>query len=387
MEVVMAYSSGARINTNIGAYNALNALNNVNRELGVHQLRLATGKRVNSAQDDASGYVISKKMDARIRALTVALDNMGDAQSVLSTAESGYQTVADLLVQMKEKQTRFQNGSWSDEEKNAIVSEMEQLRQEIRETIGSTKFNNVALMDGSFANVTLSASSTLKVGDSGTSIVVTGIEVSGAKPSATYNMTYASGNVTLTNAADATDTQTVAAKAAAGQGEAQTLDFDRLGIKISLLSRGSATAAEVASSLDGLGDGTADIVTSAGTNRSFEVGGNALLAINFENLTSLGLYGTEIQTTNAGTVNIDADLATVNSAIGDIGALLSRLTTKEANLNASITNTQAAQSRIVDADIAKEQIAAVKLQILQQTATAQLAQANQSPQVFLTLFR
>jgi flagellin len=383
----MAYSSGARINTNIGAYNALNALNNVNRELGVHQLRLATGKRVNSAQDDASGYVISKKMDARIRALTVALDNMGDAQSVLSTAESGYQTVADLLVQMKEKQTRFQNGSWSDEEKNAIVSEMEQLRQEIRETIGSTKFNNVALMDGSFANVTLSASSTLKVGDSGTSIVVTGIEVSGAKPSATYNMTYASGNVTLTNAADATDTQTVAAKAAAGQGEAQTLDFDRLGIKISLLSRGSATAAEVASSLDGLGDGTADIVTSAGTNRSFEVGGNALLAINFENLTSLGLYGTEIQTTNAGTVNIDADLATVNSAIGDIGALLSRLTTKEANLNASITNTQAAQSRIVDADIAKEQIAAVKLQILQQTATAQLAQANQSPQVFLTLFR
>ncbi|HOV98518.1 MAG TPA: flagellin [Bacteroidota bacterium] len=382
----MAYSSGARINTNIGAYNALNALNNVNRELGVHQLRLATGKRVNSAQDDASGYVISKKMDARIRALTVALDNMGDAQSVLSTAESGYQTVADLLVQMKEKQTRFQNGSWSDEEKNAIVSEMEQLRQEIRETIGSTKFNNVALMDGSFANVTLSASSTLKVGDSGTSIVVTGIEVSGAKPSATYNMTYASGNVTLTNAADATDTQTVAAKAAAGQGEAQTLDFDRLGIKISLLSKGAATAAEVASELDGLGGGS-DIVTSAGTNRSFEVGGNALLAINFENLTSLGLYGTEIQTTNAGTVNIDADLATVNSAIGDIGALLSRLTTKEANLNASITNTQAAQSRIVDADIAKEQIAAVKLQILQQTATAQLAQANQSPQVFLTLFR
>jgi len=386
MEVVMAYSSGSRINTNIGAYNALNALNNVNRELGVHQLRLATGKRVNSAQDDASGYVISKKMDARIRALTVALDNMGDAQSVLSTGESGYQTVADLLVQMKEKQTRYQNGSWSDEEKNAIVSEMEQLRQEIRETIGSTKFNNVALMDGSFANVSLDAASALKVGDSGTSIVVTGIEVSGAKPSATYNITVSSGNVTLTNAADATDTQTVAAQAAAAQGAAQTLDFDQLGIKISLLSKGAATAAEIATELDGLGGGN-DIVTSAGTSRGFEVGGNALLTIDFENLTTLGLYSTTITTSNAGTVGIDADLATVNSAIGDIGALLSRLTTKETNLNASITNTQAAQSRIVDADIAKEQISAVKLQILQQTATAQLAQANQSPQVFLTLFQ
>jgi flagellin len=53
----------------------------------------------------------------------------------------------------------------------------------------------------------------------------------------------------------------------------------------------------------------------------------------------------------------------------------------------AITNTEAAKSRILDADIAKEQIAVVKLQILQQTATAQLAQANASPQVFLSLFR
>lgn len=384
----MAFSSGSRINTNIGAYNALNALNNVNREIGVHQLRLATGKRVNSAQDDASGYVISKKMDARVRALTVALDNMGDAQSVLSTAESGYQTVADLLVQMKEKQTRYQNGSWSTEEKQAIVAEMEQLRQEILETIQSTKFNNVKLMDGSFANVSLDASSALKVGDSGSTIAVTNIDVSSAKAGQTYNITVSSGYVTLTNDSDATDTQTVAASAITAQGETQTLNFDQLGIKISLLATGSsATAAEVASALDALG-GAGDIVTSAGTSRGFEVGGSSLLSISFTNLTTaMNLYGTTITTSNADTVDIDSDLSTVNSAIGTIGAQLARLTTKEANLNAAITNTQAAQSRIVDADIAKEQIAAVKLQILQQTATAQLAQANQSPQVFLTLFR
>lgn len=57
----MAVGQGARINTNIGAMNALNALNGVNKNLGVSQLRLATGKRINSASDDASGYVMSIK--------------------------------------------------------------------------------------------------------------------------------------------------------------------------------------------------------------------------------------------------------------------------------------------------------------------------------------
>ncbi|MDH3252618.1 MAG: hypothetical protein OEM41_07485, partial [Ignavibacteria bacterium] len=65
----MPYSSGSRINTNIGAMNALSALNAINTQLGVHQLRLATGKRINEGGDDPSGYVISKKMEGRIRAL------------------------------------------------------------------------------------------------------------------------------------------------------------------------------------------------------------------------------------------------------------------------------------------------------------------------------
>ena len=66
---------------------------------------------------------------------------------------------------------------------------------------------------------------------------------------------------------------------------------------------------------------------------------------------------------------------------------MNRLSVKEENLNTAITNTQASKSRILDADIAAEQISVVKLQILQQTATTQLAQANSLPQVFLTLFR
>lgn len=283
MEVIMAYSTGSRINTNIAAFNALNALNSVNREMGMHQLRLASGKRVNSAQDDPSGYVISKKMEGRIRALGAAVDNVGDAQSVLSVAEGAYQTVADILTQVKEKQTRAANGAFGADEKTAIANEINKLMSEIDDVNDQTKFNGTVLFKKTGADTAYSQS--FQVGEG------------------------------------STDTLTVGFSATTG-----------------------ATAL-------------------------------------------LGVAAGSVTSANISTLTADTALNTVNTEIGSIGGQLNRLSTKESNLNTAITNTEAAKSRILDADIAKEQISAVKLQILQQTATAQLAQANSSPQVFLSLFR
>jgi flagellin len=285
----MAFSSGARINTNIAAYNALNALNAVNREVGVHQLRLATGKRVNSGSDDASGYVISKKMEGRVRSLTAAVDNVGDAQSMLGVAEGGYQTIADLLTQIKDKVVRFGSGAFGAEEKDAIASEVQQLMVEIDDAVAQTKFNGQSLFNSS-----------------------TGITQAG------YSGSFQVGE---------------------GSAESFAINF---------------TTANV---------GAQDLL------------GVAASAVN----------STSITTTF--TANIDTALRTVSAQVGTIGAYMNRLSVKEANLNTAITNTEAAKSRILDADIAKEQISVVKLQILQQTSTAQLAQANQLPQVFLSLFR
>ncbi|MBI3578043.1 MAG: flagellin [Ignavibacteriales bacterium] len=279
----MAYSTGSRINTNIAAFNALNALNSVNREMGMHQLRLASGKRVNSAQDDPSGYVISKKMEGRIRALGAAVDNVGDAQSVLSVAEGAYQTVADILTQVKEKQTRAANGAFGADEKTAIANEINKLMSEIDDVNDQTKFNGTVLFKKTGADTAYSQS--FQVGEG------------------------------------STDTLTVGFSATTG-----------------------ATAL-------------------------------------------LGVAAGAVTSANISTLTADTALNTVNTEIGSIGGQLNRLSTKESNLNTAITNTEAAKSRILDADIAKEQISAVKLQILQQTATAQFAQANSSPQVFLSLFR
>ncbi len=280
---IMAFSTGGRINTNISAQQAYSALNAISREHGVHQLRLATGKRINSASDDPSGYVISKKMEARMRAMTSAVDNVGDAQSVYGVAEGGYQTIADILVSIKEKQARAANGAMGVNELDAIASEINSLASEIDDINLQTKFNGVALFKQT----------------SGSTLYSTNFQV--------------------------------------GESSSEKLLVD-------------FTAVTGATSLLSVAAGS---VTSA----------------------------------NISTLNVDTALNTVNTAIGQIGASVNRLTIKESNLSTAITNTEAAKSRIMDADVAKEQIQVSKLQILQQTSTAQLAQANSAPQNFLALFR
>ena len=84
--------------------------------------------------------------------------------------------------------------------------------------------------------------------------------------------------------------------------------------------------------------------------------------------------------------SVNAAITTVNNSIRDVGSLSSRLEFKSQALSAIIANTEAAKSQVLDADLAQEQLAAVKLQILQQTATAALAQANMAPQSVLKLF-
>ncbi len=263
----MAMSSGARINTPITAYNALNAMNDVNRELGVHQLRLATGKRINSVGDDPSGYTIAKQMEARARMLGAAVNNVGDAKTMLSTAEQALQTIRDLFTTIKEKGVAASNPT---SDQNALTSDVNQLRTEIGDIVANTNFNGKNLFSSSFS----------------------------------------------------------AAFAIDDQGNSLTVAFDA----------SSATFASVGS----------------------------LSAI----------QGT-----------VAANITTVESALQTIGSYIQRLDAKEQNLNVSMTNIQAAKSRIYDADIAAEQLQVSKLQILQQTSVTQLAQANASSQVFLTLFR
>ena len=271
-----------RIATNVSALNALDALNRVNRDLGTRQLRLATGKRINSAKDDAAGWVIGKGIEARSRGLAQALSNVGDAQSLLGVADSGLQSILDILITMKEKVTQAASDTLGSAERDAIESQLDDLAAEIDSIVTQTSYNNVALIDGTYTDKTFQIGS------------------------------------------ETTDTMTV-----------------------NLTQNHQAASLAVADS---------DLVVTSAATAS-----TALASVN-------------------------AAITTVNSSIRSIGSLGARLDIKSTALASIISNTEAAKSQILDADLAQEQLEAVKLQILQQTATAALAQANMAPQSVLALF-
>jgi flagellin len=298
----MALGDATRINTNIAAFNALSALKSVNRDLEQRQLKLATGRRINEVADDPAGFVISRRLIARSRGLSTALDNVGTTKNVLAIAEGGLLNMSDILVRMKELATQAANDTLGSAERNAITSEFNQLGNEMDDIIEETTFNNNRLLDGTFTGRSFQT---------------------GEETTATLNFDLATNN--------------------SSTGLKAT-------VEVIPGSPGSATELSIR-----------DLVT---TSRLFSASGCSI---------SLAIINNSIEQ--------------VSDALQDIGAITARLTVKESTLRIAITNTEAAKSRILDADIAQEQLESTRLQILQQTATAQLAQANVAPQNVLALFQ
>ena len=145
----MAFGDLSRIGTNVQSQTAYNTLSKTNMELGVRQMRLATGSRLNRAEDDAASYTISQKLEARTRGQAQALSNIGDAKSMLTVAEGSMGTVMDILQTMKEKAVQSSNDTMGTAERADIRSAVTALRTEIGDILDDTTFNGVALFSGS----------------------------------------------------------------------------------------------------------------------------------------------------------------------------------------------------------------------------------------------
>ncbi len=278
----MAIGDPNRINSNITSLNALNSLSDVNRQLEVSQLRLATGKRINEAADDPSGYSIAHSFDQRARGLSVALASIQTAENALSICESGLNSINDILMNMRDLVLQGASDTLGSTERNAINTQITSLRAEIdRLASQSTSFNGSSLLDGTF------------------------------------------------------------------------------------------------------------------TNKRFQTGDTALDYISFSissnyNSTSIGLANVSVGDSSMASnslASVNAAITVVSGQVQALGSTVQRLRLVENNLTVGITNTTAAKSRILDADVAQEQANSTRLQILRQLATAQLAQANVAPQSVLTLFR
>lgn len=166
------------INTNVSALRAQDSNRIANKALGEAMNRLSTGKRINSAKDDAAGLAIATRMDAKVRGLNQAVRNANDGISLAQTAEGAMGEVSNILVRMRELSVQAANGTAAASDRTAIQTEVTQLVGQINDIAGRTDFNGTNLLDaaGTF-NIQTGVNSGETVGISFVSMNAAGLGV------------------------------------------------------------------------------------------------------------------------------------------------------------------------------------------------------------------
>jgi len=281
------------VNTNVASLNAQRSLSSSGAELKTAMERLSSGKKINSAADDAAGFAIAERMTAQIRGLNMATKNANDGLSMLAVIENATNDVTDMLQRMRELAIQAANDTNGSADRGFLQSEVSQLIQEIDRVATQTQYNGETILNGNFTDK----------------------------------------------------------KIQVGTESGQTVNFSVDSIGIADLGRNvTIDGVETFSAIQDIKVGTAAEASEA--------------------------------------------LATITGAIEQVasdrashGALQNRLEYTASNLMNVAEFTTSARSRIEDADFAAESARLAKAQVLQQTGTAMLAQANASPKLALSLIK
>ena len=147
------------INTNIAALNSQRQLVQSGNDMQQAMERLSSGRRVNTARDDAAGLAISNRQTSQIRGLNQAIRNANDGVSLIQTAEGALDETTNILQRMRELAIQSANGIYSDRDRSTLDAEVQQLKAEMDRIAESTSFNGQPLLDGSLGNVALQVGS------------------------------------------------------------------------------------------------------------------------------------------------------------------------------------------------------------------------------------
>jgi flagellin len=420
---------GLRINQNIAAQNAYRNLSITDGQMQKSLEKLSSGYRINRAADDAAGLSISEGLRSQIGGMKVAVRNTQDGVSVAQTAEGALNEVTSILQRMRDLSVQAANGGANDSDAQAASSkEMGQLNAELDRIGSTTAFGKSKLLDGSFGSTVSTAASTQTVNSSGTNttvgqpVVPTAVsggftftisQVSGGSKSPT-GVDISATPISVTVPATGSDASPAdVAKAFNGAVSQALKDAGYQGSEISMQSstdrfgnssykiggNGSFSIADTGGALTGAA-GTAglglDLTTppaaTGGNNGTFQVGANAKesISMNIGSVSSeaLGTAGVDLTNNASGAIStIDKALRSVSDTRAQLGAYQNRFEHTINNLNVSVENLSASESRIRDTDMAQEMVSFTRNQILTQAGTSMLSQANQSAQNVLSLLR
>jgi flagellin len=363
------------IGTNVASITAQRHLETSRADMETSMERLSSGKRINSAMDDAAGLAIAGRMSAQVEGLSMAVKNANDGVSMLQTAEGGLEETTDILLRMRELAVQSSTGTYNATDRASLDNEFDALNEEITRISDRTGFNDIDVL-GSTATVDIQVGA-----DTGDTISLIfkdmGAGSLGESTVATATATGTGATARVhTYADDITELQT--ATFTIGDN---TYSQDFL--------TDSATTLAALGALVVAGEDDYSASSTTGTkvlNLTATATGNSAGAAK----TTDHLSTDDISTATgavAAMTRIDAALLEVSNYRADLGATSNRLTHTVDNLMSRIENTSSARSQIEDTDFASESAVLAKSQVLQQAGTAMLAQANASGQSVMSLLK
>ena len=332
------------VNTNVSSLNAKRMLNNSTNSLDTTYKRLASGLRINSAKDDAAGLQISNRLTSQINGLEQGNRNAQDGISYAQTAEGAMDEMTTMFQRVRTLALQSANGTNSDKDRTALQEEVTSLCSEIDRIANDTTFAGKKLLVG-----TNSAKSDLTTG----------------------NATGETSTVNFQVGADAN--QTIGVEISQG---ADQYGFDMNGFTTALAKAGSLkiTGANGTSAAIKADDILANTTAQANRITGFVKNGDSIA---FDISTSTGAQNV--------IANIDNFIQSVDSKRAELGAVQNRLESTIRNQSNVSENVSDARSRIRDTDFATETANMTQQSIIQQASQSILSQANQRPQLALSL--
>ncbi len=379
------------INSNINSLVAQQNLTSSGSALSQAITRLSSGKRINSAADDAAGLAISNIMQTQINGLNQGVSNSNDGVSMVQTASSGLSSLTSSLQRIRSLATQATNGSMTDTDRAALQQEVSQQVSEINRIASQTTYNGMNVLNGSLGTVSfqvganvgqtisLNLSQNMSAASIGSGVPQAGqtlgtysnlsLDASGAAVSSgsaaitSINVVSdGSGGFTFTDQNDmalsSTAVTNLFGSSTAGSGSALTLSdsaISGLSSTSGWVSSDSSVTSQVNSYNKPTTVANVDISSQSGASMAMESVDNALNVLN----------------------NLQATL----------GAAQNRFTAIGTTQQAQSTDLSTAQSSIQDADFAQETANLSKAQVLQQAGISVLAQANSQPQQILKLLQ
>jgi len=325
--------------------NASRNLNSTENMLSMSMQRLSSGLKINSASDDVAGYAISESLQSQVNGLNQASENIQDAVALAQTAQGALNDVNQMLQRVRELAVQYSNGTTSEEDQKAIISEVGQLVSEIQRVGETTQFNGKNLLNAA-------EEIRFQVGaNDGEGIGVTTIEL--YKSIETKIDVTTLGERLVVNLGEE-EKEEITTK----DGEVKTAEEEIVAVEKEVTEK-TITAEE---------------------------GKEAKEPFEKEITTLKGEVATITKEHEpTGLKEISEAIAKVSGLAGEFGAVQDRIQYTQSNLEVYSQNLTSAVSALTDVNMATEMTNFTKDQVLQQAGVAILAQANQLPDATLKL--